>query len=68
MPSFATALNEVPSPTNPLGIKAGGEGGTTPSLAVYINAIVNALCDRGVRDITLPATPLRMWEILQGRN
>jgi aerobic carbon-monoxide dehydrogenase large subunit len=68
MPSFATALNEVPSPTNPLGVKAGGEGGTTPSLAVYINAIVNVLRDRGVRDITLPATPLRMWEILHGKN
>ena len=31
------------SPTNPLGIKAGGEGGTTPALAVVINAIVDAL-------------------------
>lgn len=68
MPSFATALNEVPSPTNPLGVKAGGEGGTTPSLAVYINAIVNALRDRGVRDITLPATPLRIWRILRGKD
>ncbi len=67
MPSFATALNEVPSPTNALGIKAGGEGGTTPSLGVYINAVVNALRDRGVRDITLPATPLRMWQILHGK-
>ena len=28
-PFFKTELNEVPSPTNPLGIKAGGEGGTT---------------------------------------
>jgi len=68
MPNFATELNEVPSPTNPLGIKAGGEGGTTPSLGVYINAVVNALRDRGVRDITLPATPLRIWRILHGKE
>ena len=68
MPSFASALNEVPSPTNPLGVKAGGEGSTTPSLAVYINAIVNALRDRGVRDITLPATPLRIWRNLHGKD
>ena len=31
------------SPTNPLGIKAGGEGGTTPALAVIVSAIVDAL-------------------------
>jgi len=29
LPSFATGIAEVLSPTNPLGIKAGGEGGTT---------------------------------------
>ena len=42
-PTFDTELNEVLSPTNPLGVKAGGEGGTTPAPAVIINAIVNAL-------------------------
>jgi CO/xanthine dehydrogenase Mo-binding subunit len=41
----------VLSPTNPLGIKAGGEGGTTPALAVIVNALVDALKDYGVRDI-----------------
>ena len=33
-PSFATALSEVPAPTNRLGVRSGGEGGTTPALAV----------------------------------
>ncbi len=32
LPSFRTEIVEVLSPTNPLGIKAGGEGGTTPAL------------------------------------
>ena len=31
------------SPTNPLGIKAGGEGGTTAAPAVVISAVVDAL-------------------------
>ena len=31
LPSFKTEIVEVLSPTNPLGIKAGGEGGTTPA-------------------------------------
>ena len=70
LPMFATALNEVLSPTNPLGIKSGGEGPTTPTLAVIINAIVNALREYGVRDIEMPATPFRVWTAIreaQGR-
>src|SRR5439155_18315695 len=42
LPSFTTEIVEVHSPTNPLGIKAGGEGGTTPAPAAVINAIVDA--------------------------
>ena len=64
-PSFATALNEVPSPTNPLGVKAGGEGGTTPALGVIVNAIVDALRPLGVEDITMPATPFRVWQAIE---
>ena len=51
LPSFKTEIVEVLSPTNPLGIKAGGEGGTTPALAVIVSAIVDALRDYGIRDI-----------------
>ena len=65
LPFFATALNEVPSPTNPLGIKAGGEGGTTPALAVIVNAILDALKPFGVADLTMPATPFRVWSAIQ---
>jgi carbon-monoxide dehydrogenase large subunit len=65
LPFFTTALNEVPSPTNPLGIKSGGEGPTTPALAVVINAIVDALREYGVTDIELPATPHRVWQAIQ---
>ncbi|MGP0090850.1 MAG: hypothetical protein ACLPKB_12960 [Xanthobacteraceae bacterium] len=54
------------SPTNPLGIKAGGEGGTTGAPAVIISGIVDALRDYGVRDITMPATPWAVWKAMQG--
>lgn len=63
-PSFVTALNEVPSPTNPLGVKAGGEGGTTPALAVLVNGFVDALRPYGVRDIRMPVTPRKIWELI----
>ncbi len=66
LPTFTTALNEVLSPTNPLGIKSGGEGPTTPAPAVVINAIVNALWEYGIRDIEMPATPFRVWSAIRG--
>ncbi|MDH3418240.1 MAG: xanthine dehydrogenase family protein molybdopterin-binding subunit [Gammaproteobacteria bacterium] len=65
MPSFITAFNEVPSPTNPLGVKSGGEGPTTAALAVIINAIVDALRDLGVDDIPMPATPFQVWQSIR---
>jgi len=65
LPSFRTAIIEVLSPTNPLGIKAGGEGGTTPALAVIVNAILDALAPSGVRDIAMPATPYAVWQAIE---
>ncbi len=65
LPTFITAVNEVLSPTNPLGVKSAGEGPTTPALAVVVNAIVNALRDLGVDDIQIPATPYRVWRAIQ---
>src|SRR5580693_5027344 len=64
-PELKTALSEVPSPTNRLGVRSGGEGGTTPALAAVINAIVDALGEIGVRHIEMPATPERVWRAIQ---
>jgi carbon-monoxide dehydrogenase large subunit len=68
VPSFRCEIAEVLSPTNPLGIKAGGEGGTTPAPAAVANAIVDALAEFGVRDITLPGTPQALWRLIHGKR
>src|SRR5499426_3159032 len=65
VPSFITEIAEVLSPTNPLGIKAGGEGGTTAAPAVMVSAIVDALSVYGIRNITMPATPYSIWKAIQ---
>ena len=65
LPFFTTRIVEVLSPTNPFGIKAGGEGGCTPALAVVISAILDALAPLGVRDMTVPATPFKVWTALR---
>jgi aerobic carbon-monoxide dehydrogenase large subunit len=65
LPSFDTGIAEVLSPTNPLGIKAGGEGGTTAAPAAVVSAILDALRDTGVRDMPMPATPYAIWSAIQ---
>src|ERR1700730_6626288 len=65
LPAFRTEIAEVLSPTNPLGIKAGGEGGTTAAPAVMISAILDALRAHGVRDIAMPATPFKVWQAIE---
>jgi aerobic carbon-monoxide dehydrogenase large subunit len=65
LPSFTTRIVEVLSPTNPFGIKAGGEGGCTPALAVVVSAILDALAPLGVRDITMPTTPFKVWQAIR---
>jgi carbon-monoxide dehydrogenase large subunit len=65
LPSFATEIAEVLSPTNPLGIKAGGEGGTTAAPAVILSAIADALAPYGVREIPMPATPYTIWKAIR---
>lgn len=65
VPHFATEIVEVLSPTNPLGIKAGGEGGTTPALSAVVNAVVDALRPLGVRDIKMPLTPFAVWQAIE---
>jgi carbon-monoxide dehydrogenase large subunit len=64
-PPLKTALSEVPSPSNRLGVRSGGEGGTTPALAAVINAIVDALSELGVRHIEMPATSERVWHAIR---
>jgi carbon-monoxide dehydrogenase large subunit len=65
LPAFTTEISEVPSTTNPLGLRGGGEGGTTPAPAAVVNAIVDALAHLGVEHIEMPATPARVWEAIR---
>jgi len=67
MPFFDCELSEVPSPAHPLGIRPGGEGGTTPALGVVINAVVDALTEFGVTHVEMPATSERIWRAIHGK-
>jgi carbon-monoxide dehydrogenase large subunit len=65
LPSFATEISEVESTSNPLGLRGGGEGGTTPALGAVVNAVVDALADLGVEHLDVPLTPERVWQAIR---
>lgn len=65
LPSFDTELSETLAPGNPLGVRGGGEGGTTPALGVVVNAVVDALADYGVAHIEMPVTAEKVWRAIR---
>jgi aerobic carbon-monoxide dehydrogenase large subunit len=64
LPSYVTERTTTPS-SNRLGVKGVGEAGTIASTPAVVNAIVDALRPFGVRDITMPCTPERVWRAIQ---
>ena len=65
MPSFELERTETPSTTNPLGIKGAGETGTIAASPAVINAVVDALAPFGAKHIDMPATPEKVWRLIE---
>ncbi len=64
VPNFELEHNVVPVPSTFLGVKGGGEGGTTAAPPAIINAIVDALSELGVSHLDMPATPQKIWRLI----
>jgi carbon-monoxide dehydrogenase large subunit len=65
-PMIEVESNEVPTPTNPFGIKGAGESGTVGGLAAGVNAVCNALAPLGIKHFDMPASPERVWRAIAG--
>jgi carbon-monoxide dehydrogenase large subunit len=65
LPAIEVTSRDVPSPTNPLGVKGAGEGATVGAPGAVIHALLDALAPLGVTHIDMPATPARVWEAIQ---
>lgn len=65
VPMIDFAPEPVPSTANPMGMKGCGEAGTVGALAAVANAVQDALWARGVRQVDMPLTPLKVWGLLQ---
>ena len=65
LPSFEVSLAGIPCTTNPLGVKGAGEAGAIAGFPAVTNALINALQPLGIEDIQGPATPQRVWQLIQ---
>ncbi|NDW06424.1 xanthine dehydrogenase family protein molybdopterin-binding subunit [Jiella pacifica] len=61
LPNFKVSTTETLCPGNPLGMKGCGEAGAIGSPPAVINAITDAI---GNNDLTMPATPEKVWKAL----
>ena len=68
MPMFATGHHSVACTTNPIGVKGAGESGVAGSLPSGIAAVIDALSVYGVEHFDLPASPSRVWAIINEKR
>jgi carbon-monoxide dehydrogenase large subunit len=68
LPFIAFASEPTPSIYNSMGMKGCGEAGTVGALAAICNAVKDAVWHLGVRDVAMPFTPSRVWDMLQDRR
>ena len=67
MPELDTRFDQtVPSRLNPLGAKGVGEAGCHGATPAVVNAVLDALAERGVEEIDMPVTGERVWRALRG--
>ena len=65
LPMFASEISEVPSTSNPLGLRGGSEGGMTPALASVGQCRGGRPRRSGRQHVDLPATPERVWNAIR---
>ena len=65
LPSFKVGYTNTPCTHNDLGVKGCGEAGAIASPPAIINAVIDALSPLGVTDMSMPATPQKVWKAIQ---
>ncbi len=65
VPEITTDATVTPSPRNELGVKGIGEAGTIAAPPALVNAVVDALAERGVTHIDMPLTDEAIWRAIQ---
>ena len=65
LPNFELVHMATPTWVNELGAKGVGESGTIGAIPSVYNAVIDALAHLGVRHMTMPCTPQKVWSAIQ---
>ncbi len=65
LPNFKVGNHVTACTHTPLGVKGVGEVGAIGVPPAVINAVLDALAPYGVTDISMPATPEKVWRAIQ---
>src|SRR5262250_1106923 len=65
LPAFETGRTENRTRLNPLGARGVGEGATIGATPAVVNAVLDALAPLGVTEISMPMTPMRVWQAIE---
>ncbi|MGB0843171.1 MAG: xanthine dehydrogenase family protein molybdopterin-binding subunit [Alphaproteobacteria bacterium] len=58
-------FEDVPSPSNPLGVKGCGEAGAIGATPAVTNAVMDALKPLGIEHLDIPLTPHKVWKAIK---
>jgi carbon-monoxide dehydrogenase large subunit len=64
-PIEVTLDDSAPCRTNPLGAKGCGESGAIGGPPCIANGVMDALSDLGIKSITTPLSPMKIWQAIQ---
>jgi carbon-monoxide dehydrogenase large subunit len=67
LPSFTVSTHGTLCTHNPLGAKGCGEAGAIGAPGAVMNAVVDALAPLGIADLSMPATPEKIWRAIKAR-
>jgi carbon-monoxide dehydrogenase large subunit len=69
IPPIAVTLDDsAPCRTNPLGAKGCGESGAIGGPPCIANGVMDALSELGIKALTTPLSPLKVWQAIQEAN
>jgi len=64
LPDFKVDYTVTACTHNDLGVKGCGEAGAIASPPALINAVIDALSPLGVTDMSMPASPEKVWRAI----
>ena len=65
LPDLAIALRELPTASNPLGVKGVGQAGAIGAPQTVMHAVLDALRPLGVTTLDMPATAETVWRAIR---